>query len=190
HRGYQYGEKTVGKGCCDRQRDEGHHARRAIADLRYGHLQKGEATVQEDDDGEGWPDQLAGREFRHLEAKPGLDHWAIQQHRNGQEQAPPEAPPEHLLVPGVIDVCPAMPGVAHCSHRLSMLRVLVGQWMRAQSMPLCGSSLRRLMMTVLIVVVFGVFHLRPPFPSESSSCCAASPVAAGRVYDLCGGSSG
>ena len=47
---------------------------------------------------------VAAREGRRHIAKPHLEHGAVEQHRDRQHQADPEAIAEHLLVAGVIDV--------------------------------------------------------------------------------------
>ena len=96
--------QAVDKGHGNRQRDQQHHARLAADDLRHGHLQKGNAAIEKDNNGKQRRDPLAARELGHLKTKPVLDHGAVEQNRNRQRQADPEALAEHLLVTAVIHV--------------------------------------------------------------------------------------
>jgi hypothetical protein len=45
---------------------------------------------------------LAEREGGWCEAQPHLDHPAVEQNRNAEQQAPPEADAKHLFVAGVV----------------------------------------------------------------------------------------
>ncbi len=112
----QLRQQAVDQGDRDRQRDERHHAGFAFLDFRYGHFQKGYTAVAEDDQREDEGDPVAAGEGRHAEAQPALQGGTVEQHRDGQQQAPPEAGAEHHLVAAVI--C----AVAECSCDLRGFR--------------------------------------------------------------------
>ena len=87
------------------QRDQGHHARLAVAQLRHGHLQEGQAAVEEDDDRER-PARSSGC--------PGTPGMLKPSHRCSiglksstgtvSSETDPEALAEHLLVTRVVHV--------------------------------------------------------------------------------------
>ena len=91
------------------------------------------ATVDEDNGAENWTNQVAAGEIRHVEAKPVLDHLAIEDDGDGEEEADPESGTEYL---GVTGVTPAVSAVVSMVHR----RVVV------------------LGLRLVMVAVFGVVH--------------------------------
>ena len=100
------------------QRDERHHTRLAFPDLGDCHLQEGDPAVDEDDHRKDKGDPLAAGEGWRREAEPHLDHLAVQQDRDAQEQAPPEANPEHLLMTAVVRAMPGVSRVGFVEHFL------------------------------------------------------------------------
>jgi hypothetical protein len=88
----------------DRQRDERHHAGLAIFQFRDCHVEEWNSSIGKDDDRKDEGNPFTERERRRSETEPHLDHFTVDQHGDAQEQTPPEADAEHLLVPCVIRV--------------------------------------------------------------------------------------
>ena len=92
--------RDVGDG--DRHGDQQHHPGLAVLQLPPAALEERPAAPEEDDRPEHRADPLDPGEVE-LVAEPVHDHVAGRHHRDGQQQAPPEPPPERLgVVPGVL----------------------------------------------------------------------------------------
>ncbi len=100
------------------QGDERHHTRLAILELRDCHLQEWDTAVGEDDHRKHKGDPLAERERRRGKPQPHLDHLTIEQDGDAQKQTPPEADPEHLLMPCLVRAVSCMGGMIHVRHFL------------------------------------------------------------------------
>ncbi len=96
--------KAVDECDTDGQGDQRHHRGPTGRELRSGHLEEWDSSVEEDNDREGGRDPFASREGRGTEPKPALDHLAVEEHRRREHQGHPESVPEHDLVARVIHV--------------------------------------------------------------------------------------
>ena len=86
----------------DRQRDQQHHARLAVANLWESHLNERHAAIDENDHGEQRRHPLTAHEFRHFEPEPHLEHGRVKQNRNAQQQRDPEPFAEHVFMSAMI----------------------------------------------------------------------------------------
>ena len=88
-----------GERCCvrdaDRHRDQQHHSRLALLDLRPRARQKHPAAPEEDHGAEDRSDPVDAGEIE-VVAEPVHDHRAGDDDRDGQQQAPPESSPKHV----------------------------------------------------------------------------------------------
>src|SRR5574341_1003566 len=96
--------RAVDEGHADRQRDQRHHARLAIAKLRHGHAQERQPADAEDGRRQHRHEPLAAGESRRREPEPVLQQFGVGQHREGQDQRHPETVAKQLLVAFVRDV--------------------------------------------------------------------------------------
>ena len=76
-------------------------------------MQEGNATISEDDHGEDEGNPFGEGEHGRHEAEPHLDHLAVHEHWDAQQQAPPKSDAEHLLVSAVVGAVPGMRGMVH-----------------------------------------------------------------------------
>ncbi len=99
--------RSVGDG--DRQCDQQHHPGPAAADLVHGAGEKRPAAPQVDDraDHRRHPRRPAGVD---RVPEPVLDHLGEPDHRDGEQQVPPEQPPERLRVVTSVLVVPPVTG--------------------------------------------------------------------------------
>ena len=112
----------------DRERDEQHHPGRALAKLRPGAGQEDGAAVEEDDRAEHRRDQAVARELGRREAEPVLDHLAVEDDRDREDQGDPEAAPVHVRVPELTGVFVFLPvtGVFRGPAQLALVRRMAG----------------------------------------------------------------
>jgi hypothetical protein len=139
----------------DGQRDQRHHPRLPVAQLGHGHRQEGHATVEEDNRAKDR--RYPGRQgnLRRRKAQPHLQHLAVDQHRNAQDQRHPEAPPEHVLMTRMVHMR-AVPGLP-MPHRTVVHRRVVHRRMVHRRVVHGG------VVAVLhpgVLVVGGFLHLR------------------------------
>src|SRR5215218_3007077 len=146
------GGGTGHEGDPDRQGDQQHHAGLAAACLRDAALQERPAAVQEHHRAEHWRDPLRARELRRGEAQPLLDHLGVGDHREGEDQAQPEAVAE---LGGVVPM-PAVTAVALVPAVRLVPGVVLGAGVRGHAPPFPSARV----LAVATVPPWGIGHNR------------------------------
>src|SRR6185436_6103580 len=99
---------TINERDRDRQRDERHHAGFSFFQFRDCHLQKWNAAIAKDNQRKDKGNPFTEGEHRRRKAKPHLDHPAVCEYWNAEQETPPNADAEHLLMTAVVRAMTSM----------------------------------------------------------------------------------
>jgi hypothetical protein len=106
----------------DRERDEQHHPGRTPAKLVERACQEDPAAVDEDHRAEHRRDETVTGELGRGEAEPVLDHLAVEDDRDGEDQRDPEATPVDVRVTGMAAVAMLVTVTAVLAHPATLRR--------------------------------------------------------------------